>query len=104
MERIDVSIMGRDFSLACNPEEKQKLLSAVRLADQLMLKIKGSGGMTSASNERIAVMACIQMASDLLSVKSADEGFGGMQYGQFKSKIEELNTLLDSGLNDLKKL
>ena len=104
MERVDVSILGRDFSLACNADEKQKLLAAVRVADQLMLKIKGSGGMNSASNERIAVMACIQMASDMLSVKAPDGAFGGMQYGDFKSKIEELNTLLDSGLNDLKKL
>lgn len=103
MERVSVSILGREFSLACAPEERQKLVDAVKHADQLMLKIKGAGN-ASVSNERIAIMACIQMASDLLSVKAIDGPFAGVQYGDFKQKIEELNVLLDEGINDLKGL
>ncbi|NLY63689.1 MAG: cell division protein ZapA [Alcaligenaceae bacterium] len=103
MERVSVSILGREFSLACASEERQKLVDAVKHADQLMLKIKGAGN-ASVSNERIAIMACIQMASDLLSVKAIDGPFAGVQYGDFKQKIEELNLLLDEGINDLKGL
>jgi len=42
MERIDVSILGRDYSLACMPAEKDALLAAVRHVDQRMLGVKGS--------------------------------------------------------------
>ena len=43
MERVDVSILGRDYSLACSPSEKEALLAAVRYVDQRMLAVKGSG-------------------------------------------------------------
>lgn len=41
MERVDVTILGRDYSLACSAEEKPVLMAAVRHVDQLMLRIQG---------------------------------------------------------------
>ncbi|KAG1533714.1 hypothetical protein G6F50_015775 [Rhizopus delemar] len=58
MERVDVTILGRDYSLACSAEEKPTLMAAVRHVDQLMLRIQGTGKISS--NERIAVMAALQ--------------------------------------------
>ncbi len=96
MERIDVAILGRDYSLACPPEEKDALLAAVRLVDQRMLAIKGSGKI--ASNERIAVMAAIQIANELLSMRAPDGPLGNIALGDFKSKIESMNDVLDEVL------
>ena len=97
MERVDVSILGRDYSLACAADEKTALLAAVRHVDQLMLRIKGSGKVSS--NERIAVMAAIQIAGELLSMKAAPDGpLGGLAVGDFKRKIEAMNTLLDDAI------
>ncbi|MEI2418190.1 cell division protein ZapA [Orrella sp. JC864] len=97
MERIDVSILGRDYSLACSPEEKNALLAAVRHVDQLMLRIKGSGKVSS--NERIAVMAAIQIAGEMLAMKAAPDGpLGGLAVGDFKRKIEAMNTMLDEAI------
>lgn len=33
MERVDISLLGRDYSLACPPSEKARLLEAVKLVD-----------------------------------------------------------------------
>ncbi|NYT37752.1 cell division protein ZapA [Allopusillimonas soli] len=93
MERIDVSILGRDYSLACPADEKEALLAAVRLVDQRMLGVKGSGKISS--NERIAVMAAIQIASELLSMRAPDGPLGGVALGDFKRKIDSMNDLLD---------
>jgi len=93
MERVDVAILGRDYSLACPPEEKDALLSAVRLVDQRMLAIKGVGKI--ASNERIAVMAAIQIANELLSMRAPDGPLGNVALGDFKGKIESMNDMLD---------
>jgi cell division protein ZapA len=93
MERVDVAILGRDYSLACPPEEKDALLSAVRLVDQRMLAIKGVGKI--ASNERIAVMAAIQIANELLSMRAPDGPLGKVALGDFKGKIESMNDMLD---------
>ena len=57
MERIDVSILGRDYSMACLPSEKEALLQAVRFVDQRMNLVKNSGKLVG--GERIAVMAAL---------------------------------------------
>jgi len=94
MERIDVSILGRDYTLACVPEEKNALHLAVRHADQLMARIKASGKVSG--NERIAVMAAVQLASELLSFKTPDaDGAGGLALAEFKRRIEHINAMLD---------
>ena len=63
MERVDVTILGREYSLACASNEKASLLAAVKHVDQLMLRISGTGKISS--NERIAVMAALQIAGEL---------------------------------------
>ncbi|TAM88979.1 MAG: cell division protein ZapA [Candidimonas sp.] len=93
MERIDISILGRDYSLACSPGEKDTLLAAVRYVDQRMLGVKGSGKVSS--NERIAVMAAIQIAAELLAVRAPDGPLGNVALGDFKRRIDDINALLD---------
>lgn len=93
MERVDVSILGRDYSLACLPTEKEALLAAVRHVDQRMLGVKGSGKVSS--NERIAVMAAIQIAGELLAMRAPDGPLGNVAVGDFKRKIDDMNDLLD---------
>ena len=93
MERIDVSILGRDYSLACAPEQKEALQAAIRHVDQRMLGIKGSGKVSS--NEHIAVMAAIQIAGELLSMRAPDGPLGKVALGDFKRKIDDMNSLLD---------
>ncbi|NYT65540.1 cell division protein ZapA [Alcaligenaceae bacterium] len=93
MERVDVSILGRDYSLACVPEQKDALMAAVRLVDQRMLAVKGTGKV--ASNERIAVMAALQIASELLAMRAPDGPLGNVAVGDFKRKIDDMNSLLD---------
>lgn len=93
MERVDVNVLGRDYSLACEPSERQALLDAVRFIDQRMLSIKGSGKITG--NERIAVMAAIQTALELMAVRAPDGPLGGMALGDFKRKIDDMHGQLD---------
>src|SRR5690606_40434112 len=93
MERVDVSILGRDYSLACLPSEKEALLAAVRHVDQRMLGVKGSGKVSS--NERIAVMAAIQIAGELLALRNPNGPLGDVALGDFKRRIDEMNDMLD---------
>jgi cell division protein ZapA len=102
MERIDVTILGREYSMACSPEEKPALLAAVRHVDVLMQRIQGSGKVTS--NERIAVMAALQVAGELLAMKAPDGPLGGLAVGDFKRRIESMNSMLDDALSGQEKL
>lgn len=101
MERVDVTILGRDYSLACSAEEKPTLMAAVRHVDQ-MLRIQGTGKVSS--NERIAVMAALQVAGELLAMKAPDGPLGGLAVGDFKRRIEDMNAVLDDALSGQEKL
>lgn len=96
MERVDISILGRDYSLVCPPEEKQALTAAAQHISQLAGRIQGSGKVSG--NERIAVMAAIQVAIELLSVKAPDGPLGGLAVGDFKRRIGDMNVMLDAVL------
>ncbi|OZI62203.1 cell division protein ZapA [Bordetella genomosp. 11] len=102
MERLDVNILGREYSLACSADEKPTLMAAVRHVDQLMQRIQGTGKVSS--NERIAVMAALQIAGELLSMKAPDGPLGGLAVGDFKRRIEDMNSMLDDALSGQEKL
>ncbi len=66
-ESVKVKIMDRDYVFACAPEEKASLLECVALVDAKMNSIKEMGKL--AQIDRIAVMAALMMASDLLALR-----------------------------------
>ena len=96
MERVDISILGREYSLACPAEEKAALTSAAQHVSQLAGRIQGTGKVSG--NERIAVMAAIQIAVELLSVRAPDGPLGGLAVGDFKRRIDDMNAMLDAAL------
>ena len=96
MERVDITILGRDYSLACAPEEKPALLAAVQHVSQLAGRIQGMGKISG--TERIAVMAAIQIAGELLTMRAPDGPLGGLAVGDFKRRIVDMNSMLDSAL------
>jgi len=98
MEQVDINLLGRDYTLACQPEQKDALLAAVQHVDKRMQTIKGSGKITS--NERIAVMAAIQIAAELLSMKAPDGPLSNMALGDFQHKIEAMNQIINEVLTD----
>ena len=55
---LDVKIMGREYRVACSPEEREALLAAVDLVDGKMRDIAQRTKNTIA--ERVAVMAALE--------------------------------------------
>ncbi len=62
---LDVKIMGREYRVACTPEERPSLLAAVELVDGKMREIAQKTKTTIA--ERVAVMAALNIAHEHLS-------------------------------------
>jgi len=96
MERIDISLLGRDYSLACPPSERANLLAAVKLVDQRMQAAKLAG--KTSGNERIAVMVAIQIASELLAMRAPDGPLGNAAVGDVKQKLDTMHGLLNQAL------
>ena len=66
---LDVKIMGREYRVACSPEERDGLLAAVELVDNKMRDIAQRTKSTIA--ERVAVMAALNIAHEHLAASPA---------------------------------
>jgi len=69
---VDVKILDRDYRLAVSDEGKESLLRAVAVVDEKMRSIRDAGRISGL--DRIAVMAALQLAHELLG----SSGAGGM--------------------------
>ncbi len=89
---IDVSILGRQFRVACTEDEKQELRKAVEYLDSKMREIRDGGKVIGV--ERIAIMAALNMAHELLSVR-----VDGVDLGEVRRRMAEMRAMIDEVLS-----
>ena len=61
---LDVTLLGREYKVACKEGEEAELKTAVAFLDRRMHEIRETS--KTSSTERIAVMAALNLAHDLL--------------------------------------
>jgi cell division protein ZapA len=93
---LDVSIMGRAYKVACSDDEREGLLAAVSYLDVKMNEIKAAGKV--ASIERIAVMAALNIAHELLEARSRGAGESAFDTESLKRRMNSMQALLDEAL------
>jgi cell division protein ZapA len=86
---VDVNIMGREFTVSCTDEERPGLINAVNFLDKKMRDIRDSGKIIGV--ERIAIMAALNLAHELLNAKS-----GNVDVGDIKRRISQMQEQIDS--------
>lgn len=91
---LDVSIMGREFRVACSENERQALLEAVAYLDKKMREIKETGKLVGA--ERIAIMAALNITHELLSTRIK----GGFDIGEFKRRMNSMQDAIDQAMSE----
>ena len=94
---FEVEIMGRHYRVACEPGEEEDLLSAVAYLDAKMVEIRDSGRLSG--TDRIAVMAALNIAHELLGSKS-----GGLEIDAYRRRIEAMTSALDGAMSEVNPL
>jgi cell division protein ZapA len=94
---VEVSLLGRTYRVACADGEHEALMQAVAYLDAKMNEIRKAGKVMGA--ERIAVMAALNVAHELLSVK-----LGGLDVGQAKRRLTAIESQLDAAIAKQEKL
>lgn len=102
MIRLDVSIMGQNYTLTCNEGEESTLREAVAYLDSKMCLIRDAGKIKG--NDRIAVMASLGIAAELLLTQSPQGPFYGMTISEVKQQFATMNSVLDNALTPQEKL
>ena len=91
---LDVSIMGREFRVACPEDEQEDLLSSVEYLDKKMREIRDAGKVVGI--ERIAIMAALNITHEFLTTRVS----GSFDIGEFKRKISQMQATLEEALTD----
>lgn len=92
-ERVAVQILGREYQLACEPHERAALIEAADYVDGKMTSIRDTAKI--AGTDRIAVLAALQIAGELLASKS---GSGEFAFGDLRRRIQSMIQLAESAL------
>ena len=99
---LEVSILGRDYRVACKDSEKAELLQAVAFLDKRMREIRDAGKVVG--NERIAVMAALNIAHELLGARSGAQATGGFDSSTYQRRISAMQTAIDRAMAEQDKL
>lgn len=110
---LDIALLGKEYRVACPPEERDGLLAAVTFVDARMHEIAEKT--KSNISERIAVMAALNIAHEHLALKNAvpdatpatsfstqengsEAGLEGLDIGAVQRRILVMEAELDAVL------
>lgn len=97
-KNLQITIMGRDFRVACAEHEQAGLLQAVDYLNRKMLEIRDSGKVIGL--ERIAIMAALNIAHEFLTMKTP----GGFDMAEIKRRMNSMETVIDQAMSEQAKL
>lgn len=69
---VTVRLLDREYTVGCEPEERDSLLAAAKLLDSKMREVRGSNRM--AALDRVAVLAALNFAHELLQLRNDGDG------------------------------
>jgi cell division protein ZapA len=92
--QVEVSLLGRHFTIGTSSDERDTLLEAVRLLEEKFEAIRGQGKIVDA--DKIAIMAALNIAHDLLKTKVGE----GLEMAAFQRRIRHMSEAADAALQE----
>ncbi len=89
---VNVSILDRDYLVACEPHEKAPLLEAAALLDGRMRALRAQS--RGSNTERVAVMAALTLAHEFLGLTANAR----LSDGSLSENVASLQRKLDGAL------
>ena len=96
--QVSVRILDKEYQVACPAGERTDLLDSAEALNAKMLEIRDSGRIVGL--DRIAVMAALNMANDLLHAQARDRTLEG----DVSSRLKLISDRVDSALGDSRQL
>jgi len=92
--QVSVRILDKEYQVACPPDERTDLLDSAEILNEKMREIRDSGRIVGL--DRIAVMAALNMANDLIHAQARDRLLDGDLSGRLKIISERVENVLGS--------
>jgi cell division protein ZapA len=89
---VSVRILDKEYFVGCPPDERNDLLESAEYLNKKMREIRDTGKVVGA--DRIAVMAALNMANELLRLRKQDQEIQGNVSGRVKQMRERVEGAL----------
>jgi cell division protein ZapA len=89
---VTVRILEKEYFVSCPADERADLLDSAEYLNKKMREIRDTGKVVGA--DRIAVMAALNMANELLRLRRQDQEIQGNVSGRVKQMRERVETAL----------
>ena len=96
--QISVRILDKEYQVACPASERTDLLDSAEILNQKMREIRDSGRVVGL--DRIAVMAALNMANDLLHAQARDR----LLDGDISDRLKHISDRVESVLGESRQL
>jgi cell division protein ZapA len=96
-DTLDITLLGRDYRVACSAGEREALLKA---AEYVNSKMRATAEKTQATGERLAAMVALNIAHDFLSLRLPG-GSVDLNLEAFRDKMAAVQLQLDVVLDNL---
>ncbi len=90
--QVSVRILDKEYQVACPANERTDLLDSAEVLNAKMLEIRDSGRIVGI--DRIAVMAALNMANDLLHAQARDRTLDGDVSSRLKLISDRVESVL----------
>lgn len=92
VKAVTIRVLEKEYQVACPVDEQDALLDSARFLDEKMREIRDARKMVG--TDRIAVIAALNMAHDLLSCQS-----GGLPEGEASDKkLRNMQTKVEAAI------
>jgi len=100
-ETLDISLLGKEYQVACSPRERESLLEAVAYLGQRFDEMsKKTKAKTGTGNETLAVMTALNIAHEFLQLLHGR----GFDLPTLKRRIGHMQTRIEGVLAQQEKL
>jgi cell division protein ZapA len=92
---INVKILEKEYQISCPADERKALIDSAEMLNAKMREIRDSGKVVGL--DRIAVMAALNMANDLIVSYSVGDGLQTEAKDKVRAMCERVESALQSG-------
>ncbi len=96
--QVSVRILDKEYQVACPAEERTDLLDSAEILNAKMREIRDTGRIVGL--DRIAVMAALNMANDLIHARARDQELEG----NISDRLKIISDRVDNVLSDTQQL
>lgn len=96
--QVSVRILDKEYQVACPASERTDLLDSAEVLNAKMREIRDSGRIVGL--DRIAVMAALNMANDLLQAQARDK----VLEGDLSNRLKMIADRVENALGDTRQM